>query len=160
MIAGNRDVLLTAIAKARAWIADLAAGRAASFAEIAKGEGKVERHIRLLAPLAFVSPQLVSGIIDGHAPSVAVTALAKHLSWSWAQQRTNVSDCSSAKKESSLSSLSGLIAVNLKRQSTFDVQGLFQHTRPLAHYLGHRNLQSTARYTALAEGRFAQFWKD
>jgi hypothetical protein len=30
-----------------------------------------------LAPLAFVSPQLVSGIIDGHAPSVAVTALEK-----------------------------------------------------------------------------------
>ena len=26
-------------------------------------------------------------------------------------------------------------------------------TRSLAHYLGHRNLQSTARYTALAEGR-------
>jgi type 1 fimbriae regulatory protein FimE len=33
-------------------------------------------------------------------------------------------------------------------------------TRSLAHYLGHRNLQSTARYTALAEGRFAQFWND
>jgi type 1 fimbriae regulatory protein FimB/type 1 fimbriae regulatory protein FimE len=33
-------------------------------------------------------------------------------------------------------------------------------TRSLAHYLGHRNLQSTARYTALAERRFAQFWKD
>jgi len=33
-------------------------------------------------------------------------------------------------------------------------------TRSLAHYLGHRNLQSTARYTALAEGRFAEFWKD
>jgi type 1 fimbriae regulatory protein FimE len=32
--------------------------------------------------------------------------------------------------------------------------------RSLAHYLGHRNLQSTARYTALAEGRFAQFWRD
>jgi type 1 fimbriae regulatory protein FimE len=32
-------------------------------------------------------------------------------------------------------------------------------TRSLAHYLGHRNPQSTARYTALAEGRFAQFWK-
>ena len=91
MIAGNRDVLLTAIAKARAWIADLAEGRAASVAEIAKREDKVERHIRLLAPLAFVSPQLVSGIIDGHVPSVAVTALAKRLSWSWAQQRTDVS---------------------------------------------------------------------
>jgi site-specific DNA recombinase len=91
MIAGNRHVLLTAIAKARAWIADLAEGRAVSFAEIAKREGKVERHIRLLAPLAFVSPQFVSGVIDGHVPSVAVTALAKHVSWSWAQQRTGVS---------------------------------------------------------------------
>ncbi len=92
MIAGNRDVLLTAIAKARAWIADLAQGRAASFAEIAKREGKVERHIRLLAPLAFVSPQIVFGIIDGHVPSGAVTALAKHVSWWWAQQRTDVSN--------------------------------------------------------------------
>jgi site-specific DNA recombinase len=91
MIAGNRDVVLTAIAKARAWIADLAEGRAASVAEIAKREGKVERHIRLLAPLAFVSPQLVSGIIDGHLPSVAVITLAKHVSWSWGQQRTGVS---------------------------------------------------------------------
>ena len=33
-------------------------------------------------------------------------------------------------------------------------------TRSLAHYLVHRNLQSTARYTALAEGRFAKFWRD
>jgi type 1 fimbriae regulatory protein FimB/type 1 fimbriae regulatory protein FimE len=33
-------------------------------------------------------------------------------------------------------------------------------TRSLAHYLGHRNLQSTARYTALAPDRFAGFWKD
>lgn len=33
-------------------------------------------------------------------------------------------------------------------------------TRSLAHYLGHRNLQSTARYTALAPDRFAKFWTD
>jgi type 1 fimbriae regulatory protein FimE len=33
-------------------------------------------------------------------------------------------------------------------------------TRSLAHYLGHRNLQSTARYTALAPDRFAKFWQD
>ena len=26
--------------------------------------------------------------------------------------------------------------------------------------LGHRNLQSTARYTALAPNRFARFWQD
>lgn len=33
-------------------------------------------------------------------------------------------------------------------------------TRSLAHYLRHRNLQSTARYTALAPDRFAKFWQD
>jgi type 1 fimbriae regulatory protein FimB/type 1 fimbriae regulatory protein FimE len=33
-------------------------------------------------------------------------------------------------------------------------------TRSLAHYLGHRNLQSTARYTAPAQDRFARFWQD
>jgi len=26
--------------------------------------------------------------------------------------------------------------------------------------MGHRNLQSTARYTALAQDRFRGFWKD
>jgi type 1 fimbriae regulatory protein FimE len=35
-----------------------------------------------------------------------------------------------------------------------------QDTRSLAHYLGHRNLQSTARYTALAQDRFKGFWRD
>ena len=33
-------------------------------------------------------------------------------------------------------------------------------TRSLAHYLGHRNLQSTTRYTALAPDRFKGFWQD
>ena len=33
-------------------------------------------------------------------------------------------------------------------------------TRSIAHYLGHRNLQSTARYTALAPDRFKDFWQD
>ena len=33
-------------------------------------------------------------------------------------------------------------------------------TRSLARYLGHRNLQSTARHTALAPDRFARFRQD
>ena len=33
-------------------------------------------------------------------------------------------------------------------------------TRSLAHYLGHRDLQSTARYTAPAPDRFKGFWRD
>ena len=33
-------------------------------------------------------------------------------------------------------------------------------TRALQAYLGHRNIQNTTRYTALAQDRFAKFWLD
>ena len=80
MAAETGGALLAAIAKARGWIADLLAGRAAGFAHIARCEGKVERHVRFLAPLAFVSPQIVASIIDRSAPAdLTVTALAKAL---------------------------------------------------------------------------------
>jgi site-specific DNA recombinase len=66
---------------------DLAHGRVASFAAIAGREAKVERHIRLLAPLAFLSPRIVSALLDGTAPaSLTITALARALPWSWAEQ--------------------------------------------------------------------------
>jgi type 1 fimbriae regulatory protein FimE len=35
-----------------------------------------------------------------------------------------------------------------------------QDTRAIQHYLGHRNIQHTARYTELAPGRFKNFWQD
>jgi site-specific DNA recombinase len=83
---GDRDALLTAIAKARAWINDLAEGQVTSFAEIARREGKVERHIRLLAPLAFVSPKVVAGILNNDARPRGITDLAKSLAYSWGRQ--------------------------------------------------------------------------
>lgn len=84
---GARQALLTAIAKARQWIIDLTEGHARSFAEIAKLEGKVERHIRLLAPLAFVSPRVVAAIVHEAAPAgLTVSGLAKGLPYSWVNQ--------------------------------------------------------------------------
>lgn len=83
----TRDALLGAIAKARLWIDDLAEGRVRSFSEIATREGKVERHIRLLTSLAFVSPRIVAEIVDRVAPAnLTVTGLAKRLAYSWAEQ--------------------------------------------------------------------------
>lgn len=35
-----------------------------------------------------------------------------------------------------------------------------QDTRAIQHYLGHRNIQHTTRYTELAADRFNSFWKD
>ena len=33
-------------------------------------------------------------------------------------------------------------------------------TRALQHYLGHKNIQHTVRYTELSRARFRDFWKD
>ena len=35
-----------------------------------------------------------------------------------------------------------------------------QDTRAIQHYLGHRSIASTVRYTKLAPDRFKGFWKD
>jgi site-specific DNA recombinase len=83
----SRDALLTAIAKAREWIDDIRRGRFASFVEIAEREAVGERHIRLLAPLALLSPRIIAAIADGTAPAdLTVTGLAKALPYSWAEQ--------------------------------------------------------------------------
>jgi site-specific DNA recombinase len=83
----RRDALLMAIAKARNWVDELAHGRLGSFAVLARREGKLERHIRLLAALAFVSPRIVSALLEGCAPAgLTITALARALPCSWADQ--------------------------------------------------------------------------
>jgi hypothetical protein len=83
----SRDALLIGIAKARKWIEDIRLGRLASFAEIAEREAVGERHIRLLAPLAFLSPRIIAAIADGTVPAdLTVTGLAKALPYSWAEQ--------------------------------------------------------------------------
>ena len=87
----SRDALLAAIAKARGWIDDIRVGAIASFAEIAEREAQGERHIRLLAPLAFLSPRIIAAIADGTAPGdLTVTDLAKALPYSWAAQEETI----------------------------------------------------------------------
>jgi site-specific DNA recombinase len=87
----RRDALLAAIAKARGWIEGIRLGRFASFAEIAEREAQGERHIRLLAPVAFLSPRIIAAIIDGTAPAdLTVTGLAKALLYSWIEQEQNI----------------------------------------------------------------------
>jgi site-specific DNA recombinase len=87
----RRETLLMAIAKARNWADELAHGRVGSFAALARREGKVERQIRLLVSLAFLSPRIISGLLDGTAPAgLTVTALARALPWSWAEQERRI----------------------------------------------------------------------
>jgi hypothetical protein len=87
----TRDALLSAVAKARGWIDDLIDGRIASFADNAAREGKVERHVRLLAPLAFTSPRIIAAIVQGIAPAeLTVTGLAKSLPLAWPEQERRI----------------------------------------------------------------------
>jgi hypothetical protein len=87
----SRDAMLTAIAKARKWIEDIRLGRLAPFAAIAEREAVGERHIRLLAPLSFLSPHIIAAIVDGTAPAdLTVTGLAKALPYSWAEQERRI----------------------------------------------------------------------
>jgi site-specific DNA recombinase len=81
------ETLLTAIAKARAWMNDIAEGRVESFDDIALAENKVERHVRFLAPLAFVSPRIIDAIASGSAPAdLTVSTLARTLPHRWTDQ--------------------------------------------------------------------------
>jgi DNA invertase Pin-like site-specific DNA recombinase len=87
----TRDALLTAIAKARAWIDGIRLGQLASFSEIAAREGQGERRIRQLALLAFVSPRIITAIAKGTAPAdLTVTGLAKGLPYSWAEREREI----------------------------------------------------------------------
>jgi len=76
-----RDVLLAAIGKARSWIKDL--GDGVTIAGIAKLEGKGERQIRLLLPLAFVPPVKVRALVDGVMPAATVTELSRSVPLVW-----------------------------------------------------------------------------
>jgi site-specific DNA recombinase len=50
-----------------------------------------ERHIRLLAPLAFLSPRIIAAIVDGTAPAdLTVTGLAKTVPYSWCEQERSI----------------------------------------------------------------------
>jgi hypothetical protein len=85
MKSGSREILLIAIAKARKWIKEVERGN--SFADIARREGKAERRIRKLVSLAFVSPRVITAVIDGTAPAgLTATALAAGPPYSWAEQ--------------------------------------------------------------------------
>jgi hypothetical protein len=73
----NSNIAFNAQAANGAWFSF---GNAAS-------EGKAERHIRLLATLAFVAPGIIAALINGTAPAdLTVTGLARALPYSWAEQ--------------------------------------------------------------------------
>jgi type 1 fimbriae regulatory protein FimB/type 1 fimbriae regulatory protein FimE len=91
--------------------------------------------------------------LQGSSPYVFVTEAGTPVTTAWflrMVQRTGVA-----------AKMPFAIHPHMLRHSTgYKLANDGHDTRSLAHYLGHRNLQSTARYTALAPDRFAGFWRD
>ena len=69
MDAVAREKLRNAIRRACRWVDPIRSGETESFDEIAAQEGLGERHVRWLTPLAFLSPKVLDGILDGSSLS-------------------------------------------------------------------------------------------
>ena len=83
----SRDSLLRAIARSRRWIDEITSGKVSSLHEIAARENLVERYVRRLAILAFLSPRIIAAIADGSAPaSLTASRLTDALPHFWAEQ--------------------------------------------------------------------------
>jgi site-specific DNA recombinase len=78
------QAILMAIGRARRWVDEIMAG--GTIAGIASREGRGERQIRLLMPLAFVAPQMVRRLIEGVPPIPMTTELAKSVPLYWVAQ--------------------------------------------------------------------------
>ena len=86
----DRLRLLTAIGKARRWMRDVELDLR-TFEDIAAEENCVERHIRFLAPLAYLSPRIVQAIDDCSGPSDwTVSMLARALPHDWRSQEAKL----------------------------------------------------------------------
>jgi site-specific DNA recombinase len=83
----TRSVMLTSIARSRAWVDTIVKDPAADIGTIAKRENLAERHVQFLAPLAYLSPRIIEAIADGQPPAgLTVTRLVRNLPTVWADQ--------------------------------------------------------------------------
>ena len=72
----RRVSLLTAIARSRDRVETIIKDPAFGFGAIAEHEKVAERHVQVLAPIAYLSPRVIEAIAEGRAPAdLTVTPL-------------------------------------------------------------------------------------
>jgi site-specific DNA recombinase len=79
--AAEGQAVLAAIGRSRRWVDYIMAG--GTLAEIASREGKGERQIRLLIPLAFTPPETLRRLVDGSVSVASVTEMARTVPLAW-----------------------------------------------------------------------------
>jgi DNA invertase Pin-like site-specific DNA recombinase len=90
----NHRRLVTMIAKARRWTADLVSGAVASTASLAAREDCSERHIRMVLPLAFLAPDIVTAALANRLPPrISISKIWTGLPLDWSEQRALFGIC-------------------------------------------------------------------
>jgi len=80
--------LIKALARAHTWKARLLSGEAPSIRAIAKDEGVNERYVGHHLRLAFLAPDIVEAILDGHQPAdLDMKRLLKDIPLAWKEQQ-------------------------------------------------------------------------
>ena len=64
MRADARMTLLVAIAKARAWADAMISGRIRDLDKTALAEGRTSRQVRMMLPLAFITPDVIEAVLE------------------------------------------------------------------------------------------------
>ena len=82
----DRDRILSAIAKGRAWMQDLIAGHVAGTDAIAARESVTERSVRMTLSLAHLAPSIVRGIVEARLPRGIGLRHLSELPPAWAEQ--------------------------------------------------------------------------
>lgn len=83
----SREQILTAIAKARSWMTGISSREIESFEAIAAQENLAIRHVRRLAVLAFLSPDIIRRIAEGTAPiGMTISSLTTSMPLAWSEQ--------------------------------------------------------------------------
>ena len=80
--------LIKALTRAHRWKERLFTGGAPSTSAIANEEGVTERYVSRIMRLAFLAPDIVEAILDGHQPAdLELERLMKGVPVSWNEQR-------------------------------------------------------------------------
>jgi site-specific DNA recombinase len=82
----RRARLVSAIARGRRWLDDVASGRATTVAELCAREKCSVRHINMTISLAFLAPNLVKAAVEGRLPRGIGIERLRDLPTEWSRQ--------------------------------------------------------------------------
>ena len=136
IVSGNRSRMVDRMARVNKSGISLGSGRTIGSMSVDGGMicGALQRETQTLSPYVFVSERGAPLSVAGYQRMVA--------------------------RAGETAGFSFLIHSHMLRHSCgYKLANDGQDTRAIQHYLGHRSIASTVRYTALAPDRFKHFWK-